>query len=164
MSKSDLDAKNKEVVAERDRANTERDRAEAANKSLQQANDSIRSQYALIEQQKDSISHQKEEIAAERDNVKSANYAMQVNLSRILAEKASKLVDEGDSYLARLIALQGLPPHLPYTTDAEIALRKAASQLAKAEAAASESGMTEAARSLIADVKASVTRLEEASW
>lgn len=122
-----LDAKNKEVVAERDRANTERDRAEAANKSLQQANDSIRSQYALIEQQKDSISHQKEEIAAERDNVKSANYAMQVNLSRILAEKASKLVDEGDSYLARLIALQGLPPHLPYTTDAEIALRKAAS-------------------------------------
>ena len=122
-----LDAKNKEVVAERDRANTERDRAEAANKSLQLANDSIRSQYALIEQQKDSISHQKDEIATERDHVKSANYAMQVNLSRILAEKASKLVDDGDSYLARLIALQGLPPHLPYTTDAEIALRKAAS-------------------------------------
>lgn len=120
-----LDAKNKEVVAERDRANAERDRAEAANKSLQLANDNIRSQYALIEQQKDSISHQKDEIAAERDNVKSANYAMQVNLSRILANEASRLVDEGDSYLARLLALEALPPNRPYTMEAESALRKA---------------------------------------
>ena len=36
--------------------------------------------------------------------------------------------------------------------------------LAKAEAAASEGGMTEAARTLMEDVKASVTRLEGASW
>ena len=114
----ELDARNREVVAERDRANSERERAESANESLLLANDSIKRQYTLIEQQKN-------EIATERDNVKSANYAMKVNLSRILAKEASKLVDEGDSYLARLIALQALPPNLPYTTEAEIALRRA---------------------------------------
>lgn len=86
--------------------------------SLAQQNDSIQRQYALIEQQKD-------EIATERDNVKSANYAMKVNLSRILAERASALVDEGDSYLARLIALQALPPNLPYTSEAERIFRRA---------------------------------------
>lgn len=121
----ELDTKNKEVIAERDRANSERDRAnserdraESANASLLLANDSIKRQYTLIEQQRN-------EIAIERDNVKSANYAMQVNLSRILAKEASKLVDEGDSYLARLVALQALPPPLPYTKEAEAALRKA---------------------------------------
>lgn len=58
----------------------------------------------------------------------------------------------------------GGKPRAPRTDTLEGALRKAASQLSKAEAAASESDMTETARSLIADVKASVTRLEEASW
>ena len=58
----------------------------------------------------------------------------------------------------------GGKPRTPRTNALEGALRKAASQLAKAEAAASEGGMTEAASSLIADVKASVARLEEASW
>ena len=58
----------------------------------------------------------------------------------------------------------GGKPRAPRADALEGALRKAASQLSKAEAAASEGGMTEAARSLIADVKASVTRLEEASW
>lgn len=116
----ELDARNKEIVEERDRANAERDRAESANASLLLANDSIKRQYTLIEQQKN-------EIATERDNVKKANYSMQINLSRILAEKASTLVDEGDSYLARLLALEALPPHRPYTVEAEIALRKAAS-------------------------------------
>lgn len=121
----ELDAKNKEVVverdranAERDRANSERDRAETTNASLILANDSIKRQYSLIEKQKN-------DIAVERDNVKSANYAMQVNLSRILAKEASKLVDEGDAYLARLVALRALPPNLPYTVEGERALRKA---------------------------------------
>lgn len=45
--------------------------------------------------------------------------------ARNIALKASKLVDEGDSYLARLLALQALPPNLPYTIDSEMALRKA---------------------------------------
>lgn len=123
---------NSEVRSERDRANSERKRAEAANVYLKQANDSLQKQYVLIglqkdsiSLQKDSISQQKDEIATERDNVKSANYAMQVNLSRILAKEASKLVDECDSYLARLIALEALPPNLPYTVEAEGALRKA---------------------------------------
>lgn len=121
----ELEARNKEVVAERDRANTERDRAnsereraESANASLLLANDSIKRQYTLIEQQKN-------EIKTERDNVKSANYAMQVNLSRILAEKAIGLTDEGDAYLARLLSLQALPPNMPYTIEAEKALRYA---------------------------------------
>lgn len=52
------------------------------------------------------------------------------NQSRFIAEKASELVDEGDSYLASLLALEVLPtdlekPHRPYTSEAEFALRKA---------------------------------------
>lgn len=50
--------------------------------------------------------------------------------SRFLAEKANALVEEGDSYTARLLALEALPkdlenPDRPYTLEAEIAMRKA---------------------------------------
>ncbi len=50
--------------------------------------------------------------------------------SRFLAEKANALVEEGDSYTARLLALEALPkdlnnPDRPYEIDAEIALRRA---------------------------------------
>ena len=47
--------------------------------------------------------------------------------SRFVAEKASVLVDEGDSYLARLLLLDILPndsTDYPYTPEAEEALRK----------------------------------------
>ena len=64
----------------------------------------------------------------------------------------------------RRLFAAGEKPKSPRMNDLEAALRKAVSQLSKAETAASESGMTEAARSLTADVKASFTRLEEASW
>ena len=49
----------------------------------------------------------------------------QTNLSRVLSEKATALVDEGDSYLARMLCLEALPPNRPYTPEAETALRKA---------------------------------------
>ena len=55
----------------------------------------------------------------------SINQRMRTNESRILAEKANALVDNGDSYLARLLALEALPPNRPYTVEAENALRKA---------------------------------------
>lgn len=53
-----------------------------------------------------------------------------ISQSRFLAEKVNKLVEEGDSYSARLLALEALPkdiknPERPYVTEAEIALRKA---------------------------------------
>ena len=48
-----------------------------------------------------------------------------INESRNLADKASALVDQGDSYLARLLALEALPPNRPYTAEAESAMRKA---------------------------------------
>ena len=56
------------------------------------------------------------------------NHKMNVNMSRVLAEKAKQLTDDHDSYLARLIALQALPPHRPYTVEAEAALRSACKQ------------------------------------
>ena len=82
------------------------------------------------------------------------------NLADADIERLSKM----DPDEQRRLFEAGGKPKAPRADALEGALRKAASQLAKAEAAASESGMTEAARSLIADVKASVTRLEEASW
>ena len=52
------------------------------------------------------------------------------NQSRFIGEKVSALVDQGDSYLGRVLALEVLPenvedPNRPYTTEAERALRKA---------------------------------------
>ena len=82
------------------------------------------------------------------------------NLADTDIERLSKL-DAGEQ--KRLFAT-GEKPGEPRGSALEAALRKAASQLARAERAASEDGVTEAARSLIEDVKASVTRLEEASW
>ena len=129
----ELDAKNKEVVAERDRANSERDRAnferdraEAASDSLKTANDSIERQFALIE-------HQKDEIATERDNVVKANWKMMENQSRAVAEKATSLLNDGDSYIARQLALAVLPNNLadknrPYVSEAEVVLRQASLQ------------------------------------
>ena len=53
--------------------------------------------------------------------------------SRFLAEKANSLVGEGDSYTARLLALEALPknidnPDRPYVIEAEVALRNACSE------------------------------------
>jgi WD40 repeat protein len=50
--------------------------------------------------------------------------------SHFLAEKAHSLITEGNSYTARLLALEALPkiiesPDRPYVFDAEVALRKA---------------------------------------
>lgn len=51
--------------------------------------------------------------------------------ARFLSEKICQLTDDGDSYTARLLALEILPsnshPDYPYTIEAEIALRKACS-------------------------------------
>ena len=60
--------------------------------------------------------------------VREANSKMLENKARFVAEKASALVDEGDSYLARLLLLEVLPSeknNYPYTIEAETALRKA---------------------------------------
>ena len=48
--------------------------------------------------------------------------------SKNIAAKAIAVAEDGDSYLARLLALQALPPNLPYTNEAEKALRKACQQ------------------------------------
>lgn len=52
--------------------------------------------------------------------------------SRFLAEKVNDLVDEGDSYTAKHLAIEALPedlenPNRPYVIEAEIALRNASS-------------------------------------
>ena len=64
-------------------------------------------------------------IASMASKLSVENHQSQIRLSQMLGEKVSRLVDEGDSYTARLIALEALPPHCPYTPEAEYALRKA---------------------------------------
>lgn len=92
--------------------------------ALAQQNDSIQRQYTLIEQQKD-------EIATERDNVLRANWKMMENQSLAVAEKGKLLIDEGDNYLARMLALTILPKNLkndhnrPFVPEAEALLRNA---------------------------------------
>ena len=91
-------------------------------------NDSIASQNNLISSQRDSIELSIQQLqlsnkllAEERDNVRNANNAMKLNLSRILAGKASVLDNQGDSYRARKIAVAALKTS--YTPEAERALR-----------------------------------------
>jgi WD40 repeat protein len=69
-------------------------------------------------------------ILYQMHKVETSNWIMKENQARFVAEKASSLVDEGDSYLARLLCINILPsnledPDIPYEIEAEIALRKA---------------------------------------
>ena len=59
-----------------------------------------------------------------------ANWKMMESRARFIAEKGEQLIQEGDSYLARLLALEVLPTNLenpdkPYTPEAEGMLRDA---------------------------------------
>ena len=74
--------------------------------------------------------YEKEKIEEERRKREERN-RLQLIQSRFLAEKATDLADRGDSYLARLLALQALPKRLgdpedsPYCPEASAALRVA---------------------------------------
>lgn len=70
------------------------------------------------------------EKAEEERKIREQRDKLLIMQSRFLAEKANALVDEGDSYTARLLALEALPkdlgnPDRPYVPEAEIALRNA---------------------------------------
>ena len=69
-------------------------------------------------------------IARQYAQLKKTNWEVLRNESLMLAEKAERLVEEGDSFSAITLALDALPgdlanPERPYTTEAEAALRKA---------------------------------------
>jgi len=70
------------------------------------------------------------EKAEEERKIREQRDKLLIVQSRFLAEKANDLVDKGDSYTARLLALEALPkdlenPDRPYVSEAENALRKA---------------------------------------
>ena len=67
------------------------------------------------------------EKAEEERKIREQRDKLLIMQSRFLAEKANALVDEGDSYTARLLAIKALPedmenPRRPYTAEAEAAL------------------------------------------
>lgn len=71
-------------------------------------------------------------VLFQKHKADAANWKMQENQARFIAEKAMKLADEGDCYLSRLLAIKVLPtdvdsdnPDRPYTPEAEGALRNA---------------------------------------
>ncbi len=73
--------------------------------------------------------YEKEKAEEERKQREQRDILLRVQ-SRFIAEKACALVEEGDSYTARLLALEVLPrtlnhPNRPYTIEGEIALRQA---------------------------------------
>ena len=73
--------------------------------------------------------YEKEKAEEERKIREQRDHLLRVQ-SRFLAEKANALIEEGDSYTARLLALEALPkdienPNRPYTVEAESALRHA---------------------------------------
>lgn len=113
---NNLTVANQKTEQERDRANQERDRAEQEKERAELAEDSIRLQYAIIKQ--------------ERDKTQQALWRMMENRARFVAEKGQELIDDHDSYTARLLALSILPesldnPEKPYVVEAEGLLRDA---------------------------------------
>ena len=81
--------------------------------------------------------------------LKEREWNMMENQARAVAVKAHDLVDVGDSYTARLLALAVLPenlsrPNRPYTTEAEVILREA-SMCSTALLGKHESGVLSAA-------------------
>ena len=73
--------------------------------------------------------YEKEKAEEERKQREQRDKLM-ISQSRFLVEKANDLVDKGDSYTARLLALEALPkdldnPDRPYISEAEAVLRKA---------------------------------------
>ena len=68
------------------------------------------------------------EKAEEEQKIREQRDKLLIMQSRFLAEKANALVEEGDSYTARLLALEALPkdlenPDRPYVSECEVALR-----------------------------------------
>lgn len=69
-------------------------------------------------------------INSQNLELKQANWRVMDNRARAVVEKANQLIDEGDSYIATLLALNVLPkdlnnPDRPYSVEAENALRRA---------------------------------------
>ncbi len=70
------------------------------------------------------------EKAEEERKQREQRERLMISQSRFLSEKANSLVEEGDAYTARLLAMEALPvdlnnPNRPYVIEAEIALRRA---------------------------------------
>ena len=59
--------------------------------------------------------------------ISQSNKKLNISQSRLIAGMSLRLADEGDTYLAQMIALQALPPIRTYTQEAEDALRYALS-------------------------------------
>lgn len=114
-----------EIKAQRKSAEQARDSLSAAYDSLTWQNGLISQQRNYLQNANDSILWQNGLILQQKNDLQVANDGYRTNLSRALAEKSNLLTEEGDSYLARKIALQALPPNLPGVIEAEMALRKA---------------------------------------
>ncbi len=127
-------------IIERQKERLQQDSITMANHLLQISaqNDSIAQQNNLILSQRDSIDNSMKQLqmsnkllAEERDNVLRANWKMMENQSLAVAEIGNTLIDEGDNYLARILALSILPKNVksrsnrPFVPEAEALLRNA---------------------------------------
>lgn len=120
---TELEQANYKILLEQDRANTERNRAEYTADSLEIANKNI-------EQQKKIIQQQYAELKREKENLLNANWNMMESRAISVSKYGRLLIDNHDTYTARLLALSILPhslgnPNKPYTYDAEALLRDA---------------------------------------
>ena len=122
---------------ERARANAQTELALKTNNSLKIASDSIKQQSAIIlrtnqnlVQANRDLAESNRQLAEERDNVLKANWEIMRNQALTGAEKANRLIDDGDSYSARLLCLNLLPkelnnPEIPFVLEVEAATRRA---------------------------------------
>ncbi|MBQ9254499.1 MAG: TIR domain-containing protein [Bacteroidales bacterium] len=127
---NNLEKSNKSLKRATLEAQKQRDRANEESKEKQLAYDSVLKQQGIIQKANEDLLLTNNQLREERDKVKKANWKMMENQSRVVAEQANKLIDEGDSYTARLLLLSVLPkdlsnPDRPYTPEVEATLRRA---------------------------------------
>ena len=127
----ELDAKNKEVAAERDRANLERNRAETANVSLRIANENINKQRNDLDSINKELKYTNIQLVEEKNRVVNANREIQEQYRKIVAfttKEANNLMDDYDYLSARKILINLKPDNpnkkIPYFPEIEYALRR----------------------------------------
>ena len=116
-----LDQKN-EIKIEKEK--NERESAERI-KEQDTFNDQLIYQLTQRNLANDTIRQLNAKLTQREKELKDKNAILVNNQCRMLTDKAISLVNDGDNYLARLLALEALPPNHPYTPEAENALRQA---------------------------------------
>lgn len=102
---------------------------EQTNRALRKANEEMLAAQSLLDSKNAELLKMLAQLASEKNKADKANWDMKITFSRFMSDRINELTEGGDSYLARMLALEILPnqynPERPYTSEAKFAMRLA---------------------------------------